>query len=173
MKISRNMWNHAWKIALTVALAVGGYFGFTPNSQEAQESKQPANSSSTSATGVEGGIHINNYPSQPPAPQPVAQPSQQNSLGTEEPKLTKKNRLVSQNITQEMGDNNTGTSQIIGEDNTVNISSERNEIEEQTNIERNIETDQYNENNGVGNTNCLDSNAACGNNGTNNFNPAQ
>lgn len=166
MKISKNMWNHAWKIGLTVALAVGGYFGFTPNPQDAQKSEQPASTPPTSATGIKGGIHINNYP----ATQPVAQPAPKNSIGSSIPILNEQKRLVSQNNTQEMGSGNNNSPQINGDDNKVDISNERNEIEEQTNIERNTKTgdgSQYFENPGSDNTFCSgNDDTACSNDGT-------
>lgn len=177
MKISNNIWNHAWKITLTVALAVGGYFGFTPDSQKAQDSDKPANTSSTSATGVEGGIHINNYPSQSPSSQPVAQPGQQNSSSTEESIPKEQKKIISQNNTQTMGDDNTNSPQTMGKDNEVNIYSETNEVEKQTNIERNTQTgqgSQYFEDAGTDNTFCSgNEDTACSNDGTINNNTAE
>jgi hypothetical protein len=179
MKISKNMWNHAWKIVLTVALAVGGYFGFTPNPQDAQKPEQQKSTSSTSATGIEGGVRINNniYPLQSPATKPVAQPAAKNSIGFSVPILNRQKKLVSQNNTQEMGNANNNSPQINGDDNKVDISSERNEIEEQTNIERNTKTgegSQYIENPGSDNTFCSgNDDTACSNDGTIHNNPAK
>lgn len=144
------MWNHAWKLTLTVAIAVGGYFGFAPGSNESQKSEQPTNSSPNSTTGIQGGVNIHNYSPQPSVPQPIAQSAQENSSDTEKtiPSITGDGNVV--------GDGN-----VIGDGNTVDNSRQTTNIEEQINTERNIQTEQYNENNGSGIANCNDTSDSC------------
>ena len=177
MKITKNDLNNAWKIILLPALiaifgSVANHFGYTFETQKAQESEQPANISSTPIIGLEGGIHINNYIPQPP----VAQSFQQNSLGIEEVIRKEQKRLVSQNSIQEIGNGNTNSSQVIGDNNKVVNSSETDSIkniEEQINTERYIQTEQYNENNGSYITNCVGNHNPCSKNSTTNINLAQ
>lgn len=173
MQNPQNIWDKVKKIGkpaiLTTILGVvitgvTTYFGIPLEFQKAQESEKPANTSSPSAVGVEGGIHINNYPSQSEIPQPVEQSAQ-------------KKKLISQNNRQEMGDGNINSPQINGKDNEVNISSERNEIGEQTNNTRNTkigEGSQYFEDAGSDNTFCAgNDDTACSNDGTIYNNPAK
>lgn len=154
------MWNHTWKLALTVAVAVGGYFGFAPGSDDTQTPEALKISSPNSTTGIDGDINI--YPPQVPS-------NQQDSLD---------NNLTSQETS---GDNNTfirGDGNINGDDNTVikgndndvDNSSETNYIEEQNNDERQINTEQLNENNAPGAVNCNNNNDSCVENQTINNN---
>jgi hypothetical protein len=169
--------NSIWTLLLTALIPAGGavvadHFGYSLKPKQAQKAEKPPSTPSAIATGVEGGIHINNYPPQTPAPQPVTQPVE-NSTQIKQPIPTEEKRLVSQNNTQKMRDGNINSPQINGGYNTVTDSSETNNIKKQTNTERNIETEQYNENNGSGNANCVGNNGTCSNNGTINNNPAR
>jgi hypothetical protein len=172
MENSGNLWDKIKKIGNPAILTISGilittvaaYFGIPLESEKAQKSEQPANTSSTSATGIEGGIHINNYPLQPPAPQPVVQPTQQ-------PIPTTQKKIAQTNITQET--NGDGNCPVItnGDNNSVNPNCSTTKIEKQTNNRRSIQAEQYIEKTGENNTNCEgNSNSACGN-GTINLNP--
>lgn len=164
------MWNHAWKIALTVALAIGGYFELTPNSQKAQKMKQPVNTPSKTPTAsrVEGGITINNHNNYSPQPL-VSLPE------TQQPIPTKQEEIAQTNITQET--NGDGNCPVVnnGENNLVNSDcsiTKIEKIEKQTDNTRNVQAEQYIEKTGENNTNCAgnDNSSACGN-GTININP--
>ena len=172
MKIPKNLLNNAWKIILFPALigilgSVANHFGYNFESQKAQEPEQLVNPSSTSATAVEGGIHINNYP-----PQSVTQPNKKNISYIKQPIPIEQKTLLTQNITQEIGDKNECPIQISGSDgNSINCSTNNTDtIEKQENIGRKIETEQYNENNDSNPINCNRSNGTCGDGGTTNIN---
>ena len=82
-------------------------------------------------------------------------------------------KLITQETTkQRTGDNNDCPIQISGSDgNSVNCSTNNTDtIENQENIGRKIETEQYNENNGSNPINCNRSNGTCGDGGTTNIN---
>jgi hypothetical protein len=87
MQNTENLWDKAKKIGKPAILATLGalitgiaiHFDIPLESQKAQQPEQTANSSSPSATGIQGGVNIhNNYSPQPPAPQPVVQPTPTN-----------------------------------------------------------------------------------------------
>ncbi len=184
MKIPQNILNNAWKIILlpaSVAIinSVAGQLGYSFEFQKPPETEPSSNP--PSATGINGGIHINNYPPQSPISKTSEQPSQQKSDQQDSSNIEEsiKKELFTQNNTQEMGDGNINSPQNQGDNNTFSNFSEtnnigeqnNNEIQEQINNERNIETEQYNENNGSDITNCVRNNGTCGNNGTTYINP--
>ncbi len=95
-----------------------------------------------------------------------------------EPSTNHQKELLTQNYTQEQGNDNINSPQMIGDnikfstssDETNNIEEQNNnEVEEQTINEIN-QPEQYNNNNGSDINNCVRNNGTCGSNGTTNIN---
>jgi hypothetical protein len=79
--------------------------------------------------------------------------------------------ITTQNVTQELGDNNDCPIQLSGSNNnSVNCSGDNiDKIEKQEN--REVQAEQYNENDGSNYRNCSRSDGSCGDSGTININP--
>ena len=92
---------------------------------------------------------------------------------TQNPTKPQTEKLITQETTQQtIGNDNDCPVQIIGSDENSVICSTNNtdNIEKQENIDRKIETEQYNENNGSDSINCNRSNGTCGDEGITNIN---
>lgn len=176
-----NLWNKITKLgtpAITTILGIiiaglTTYFKIPLESQTAHESQQKADTSSTSVTGIEGGININNYPTQLSVTYPVGEPIPKKDLDSEERTPIEQKKLANKNVTQQIEDNNNNPTIINGSNNSVGNYNETNKIEnieKQINTERYIETEQYNENSGSGITNCVVDSGTCNENTTNNIN---
>ncbi len=134
-----------------------------PTTKTSEE--KPQNTTTNTSTGIEGGLHIyNNTPTS-------SNHDSENSTTTQK----QSDKIISQDNTQIMGDGNTDATQINGDNNEVNNSSKKNEIENQ--INRNTQTgegSQYFEDAGSDNTFCAgNDDTACSNKGTIYNNPVQ